>query len=52
MPEGLQDDLSPQDFADLIAYLESLKASPEAVRRPAVGPEPRRTAHPPQETPR
>jgi putative heme-binding domain-containing protein len=29
MPEGLQTGLTPQDFADLIAYLESLKQKPE-----------------------
>jgi putative heme-binding domain-containing protein len=51
MPEGLQVGLSRQDFADLISYLESLRASPESVNRPA-GPEIRRAAHPLQETPR
>jgi putative heme-binding domain-containing protein len=33
MPEGLQVGLSPQDFADLIAYLESLRAA-SGVARP------------------
>jgi putative heme-binding domain-containing protein len=32
MPEGFQVGLSPQDFADLIAYLESLRTSPEGSR--------------------
>ena len=32
MPEGMQVGLSPQDFADLIAYLESLRAAPEDSR--------------------
>jgi putative heme-binding domain-containing protein len=52
MPEGLQVGISPQDFADLISYLESLKASPEAVRRPTAGLGPRPAAHPPEEAPR
>ena len=30
MPAGLVEPLSPQEFADLIAYLESLKAAPAA----------------------
>ena len=34
MPEGLHVDLSMQDFADLISYLESLKGSPATVSRP------------------
>jgi putative heme-binding domain-containing protein len=51
MPEGLHVGLSRQDFADLISYLESLKASPESVNRSA-GPETGRAAHPLQETPR
>lgn len=32
MPEGLQVGLSPQDFADLISYLESLRAAPDGPR--------------------
>jgi putative heme-binding domain-containing protein len=52
MPEGLHVGLSPRDFADLISYLESLKASRESARRPAAGPDPRRAAHPTEETPR
>jgi putative heme-binding domain-containing protein len=32
MPEGLQVGVSPQDFADLIAYLESLRTAPEGSR--------------------
>jgi putative heme-binding domain-containing protein len=52
MPEGLQLGLSRQDFADVISYLESLKASPESPNRPAAGPVPRRAADSPQETPR
>jgi putative heme-binding domain-containing protein len=52
MPEGLQDDLSLQDFADLIAYLESLKASPGAPTRPAAGLDLRRATQSSQETPR
>ena len=34
MPEGLHLDLSPQDFADLISYLESLKANAASTRQP------------------
>ena len=34
MPEGLHVDLSQQDFADLISYLESLKGSPAAASKP------------------
>jgi putative heme-binding domain-containing protein len=33
MPEGLQVGLTLQDFADLISYLESLRAAPEGSRR-------------------
>jgi putative membrane-bound dehydrogenase-like protein len=50
MPEGSHVGLSRQDFADLISYLESLKASPESANRPA-RPETGRAAHPLQETP-
>ena len=32
MPEGLQVSLSQQDLADLLSYLESLKASPEPAK--------------------
>ena len=28
MPEGLQTSLKPEEFADLIAYLETLKETP------------------------
>jgi putative heme-binding domain-containing protein len=52
MPEGLPLDLSPQDFADLISYLESLKTRPESTNRPAAGSALRRTPHLLQETPR
>jgi putative heme-binding domain-containing protein len=34
MPEGLHAGLSPQQFADLVSYLESLKASDAAARPP------------------
>ncbi len=30
MPNGLKDGLTLQDFADIVAYLESLKQAPEA----------------------
>ena len=32
MPEGLQIGLSPNEFADLISYLETLRTTPEAAR--------------------
>jgi putative heme-binding domain-containing protein len=52
MPEGLHLGLSPREFADLIAYLESLKTSPESAQGPAAEPDPRRATHPNEETPR
>ncbi|QDV37781.1 Cytochrome c [Tautonia plasticadhaerens] len=38
MPEGLHSDLAPQDFADLLSYLESLKGTPESADRPGSRP--------------
>jgi hypothetical protein len=32
MPEGIQVGLSPQDFADVISYLQSLRTVPENPR--------------------
>jgi hypothetical protein len=33
MPEGLQTALKPEEFCDLIAYLESLKEAPAPVKK-------------------
>jgi hypothetical protein len=52
MPEGLHVDLTTQDFADLISYLESLKVSTEPIKRPTAGADPQSAAHPHEETPR
>jgi putative heme-binding domain-containing protein len=52
MPEGLHVELSLQDFADLISYLESLKGSVEAANGPANGADVRHAPTPPVETPR
>jgi putative heme-binding domain-containing protein len=35
MPTGLVDTLSPAEFTDLIAYLQSLRSAPQAEARPA-----------------
>jgi putative heme-binding domain-containing protein len=40
MPDGLHLGLSPQDFADLVSYLESLKASAASTRQPEQKPGP------------
>ena len=45
MPNGLAEGLTPQDFADLIAYLETLKDSPAPTPAGAVGARP--SAEPP-----
>jgi putative heme-binding domain-containing protein len=42
MPDGLHVGLSPQDFADLVSYLESLKSSPASTSRPEQMPGPGR----------
>jgi putative membrane-bound dehydrogenase-like protein len=52
MPEGLHVDLSTQDFADLISYLESLKVSPAPMKRLTAGSDPQSAGHPHEETPR
>ena len=40
MPDGLHLGLSPQDFADLVSYLESLKATAASTRQPEQCPAP------------